>query len=156
MSDFVIYISLEKYLHQWITHNLGNPVRFPQYSNENAVIRTFIIKTPPGVIPDDNRSGKTAVAIPDSSAKPPATYNHLGRKGQAALREAIKDLFLRALWSDISPLSSSPVGVNSLISAWCESNGIDLDHVETVRQCYYRLRRQYAEKGISIKNFKKK
>lgn len=154
MSEFVIYVPLEKHIRQWLTSTLGDPVVFPAYSNENAVIRSFTIKTPPGVRPVDNRSGMVAVALPDSTSKPPETYNYLGKKGQLALREAIRDLFLRALWSDISPLSESPVGVNGLIAAWCEAKGIDVDSVETVRQCFYRLRRQYARKGITIKKFK--
>lgn len=153
MSDFVIYVHLEKHLHQWLTFTLGNPVRFPAYSNENAVIRTFTIKTPAGYTPSDNRSGKTAIVIPDSNSKPPEIYNHLGRKGQVALREAVKDLFLRSLWSEVSPLSTSKIRLNALIAAWCESKGIDVDQIETIRQCYYRLRKLYAEKGITIKKF---
>lgn len=154
MSKFVIYVPLEKHIRQWLVSTLGDPVVFPAYSNENAVIRSFTIKTPPGVRPVDNRSGMVAIALPDSTAKPPETFNHLGRKGQLALREAIRDLFLRALWSDISPLCASKVGVNKLIAAWCESKGIDIDSVEAVRQCFYRLRRQYAANGINIKKFK--
>lgn len=154
MSDFVIYVPLEKHIRQWLTATLGDPVTFLAYSNENAVIRSFTIKTPPGVTPVDNRSGMVAIRLPDSSSKPPETYNHLGKKGQIALREAIKDLFMRALWSDITPLCESKVGVNKLIAAWCESKGIDIDSVETVRQCFYRLRKQYAQNGINIKKFK--
>ncbi|MCM1333372.1 MAG: hypothetical protein NC248_12280 [Bacteroides sp.] len=153
MSDFVVYVRLEKHLRQWLTSTLGDPVRFPSRSNENAVLRAFTIKTPPGCLPDTNREGKVAIVLPDSTAKPPETYNHLGRKGQDAIREAIRDLFLRSLWSEVSPLQESSVGVNALIAAWCESKGIDIDSVETVRQCFYRLRRQYARKGINIKKF---
>ena len=42
MKDFVFYIKLEHYLAQWLTHSLGNPVRFPAQSNEISVIRRFL------------------------------------------------------------------------------------------------------------------
>ncbi len=151
MSQFLIYIPLPSYLDQWLTCRLGNPVRFPQYSNENAVIRTFIKRLPRGEQPQLPGPGLTAIAIPASTAKPPRTYNHMGERGRRAVTEAIKDLFMRSLWSDITPLSRSDSGLNSLIAAWCETNGIDEDHVETVRQCYYRLRRRYSSSGINIK-----
>ncbi len=151
MSKFVIYIPLEKYLQEWLTHRLGSPVVFPYGSNENAVIRTFIQKTPPDakpVLPDE---ALTPIAIPDSAAKPPEHYNHIGPRGMKALRECIKDLFIRALWADLSPLVNTAVGFNKLVSAWCESNGIGLDRVETVRQCFYRIRKSYADQGVNLR-----
>lgn len=151
MSQFLIYVPLPRYLDQWLTHKLGDPVRFPQYSNENAVIRTFIKRLPRGAQPQLPGPGLTAIAIPASASKPPSTYNHMGERGLRALSEAVKDLFLRSLWSDITPLSSRDTGLNSLIAAWCETNGITDEHVETVRQCYYRLRRRYSDSGINIK-----
>lgn len=151
MSRFVIYLKLPKYLSQFVTHHLGSPVVFPQASNENAIIRTFIQKLPKGAIPDTKESGLTPVAIPDSIAKPPELYNHLGERGKSAITQAIKDLFIRALWSDISPLDTSRIGTNAMIAAWCEAHGIELDQVETVRQCFYRMRKSYNKHGIKIK-----
>lgn len=52
MKDFVFYIKLEHYLAQWLTHSLGNPVRFPAQSNENSVIRRFLQKLPPDKLPE--------------------------------------------------------------------------------------------------------
>lgn len=153
MSKFVIYIPLEKYLHEWATTHLGNPVVFPPKSTENAVLRTFLQKLPDGEVPEVNDGSMTAIAIPDSKSKPPAEgYTKMTKKGKAALREVIKDLFRRHLWSDINPIINSNVGVNTLITAWCEMNGIDLDRVETVRQCYYRMRDSYTKKGINLRS----
>lgn len=154
MSQFVIYIPLPLYLSEWVVNRLGSPVTFPPSSPQNAVIRTFLCRRPDGVPPELAAEGLTAVAIPDSVAKPAAQFNHIGPKGKEAVAETIKDLFLRALWSDISPLNSSSVGLNKQISAWCEMNGIGLDRVESVRQCYYRLRRDFGRKGISLKKGK--
>lgn len=151
MSQFVIYISLPKYLAQWLTFKLGDPVVFPPSSPQNAIIRTFISRLPSGTVPETRTEGVTAIAIPDSAAKPPKTYNYITGKGKDAVAESCKDLFLRALWTDISPLHQCPVGINTLIAAWCETNGIDVDSSEAVRQCYYRIRRDYFKKDIKIK-----
>lgn len=156
MSCFVIYIPLEKYLHEWATTHLGDPVVFPSKSNENAIIRTFLQKLPDGEAPELNDGTMTAIAIPDSKAKPPAEgWVKLTPKGKEAIREIIKDLFRRHLWNDINPIINGNVGVNTLIAAWCEINGINIDRVETVRQCYYRMRDAYTKKGINLRNSSK-
>ena len=152
MSNFVIYIKLERYLSEWLTHSLGSPVRFPAGSNENAVIRAFIQPTPDGELPETASEGMTAIYIPDSKAKPPARYNHLGERGKAALREAINDLFTRNLWNELRPLDNVNIGVNTRIAAWCELHGIGIDRVETVRQKYYRIREAYRRRGINLQN----
>lgn len=156
MSSYVIYIKLPIYLSEWVTSRLGNPVEFPYGSPQNAVIRTYITKRPDGAPVDLGGDGTTAIAIPDSVAKPPEIYNYMGDRGKAAVAETIKDLFLRQLWTEISPLTSAPVKLNKLIAAWCELNGIDIDRVETVRQCYYRIRKDYAAHGIRLKNCSQK
>ena len=157
MSQYLIYINLPRYLSQWITNRLGNPVVFPAASPQNAVIRTYIRKRlPEEPVETKAPEGSTAIAIPDSVAKPPEEYNHMGDLGKKAVQETIKDLFSRALWCDISPLEKAPCGLNKLIAAWCEMHGIDVDRIETVRQCYYRIRKSYHECGINLKKIHQK
>ncbi len=156
MSQFVIYIQLPKYLSEWLTHHLGNPVVFPASSPQNSIIRTFLLEKTNNTQPDCGGPGMTAIAIPDSAAKPPERFHHMTQRGKEAVAESCKDLFLRALWADISPIVESPVGLNKLIGAWCEANGIDIDRIETVRQCYYRIRKDYAKRGINLRNFSRK
>ena len=156
MSQFVIYLNLPKYLSAWLRNKLGSPVVFPPSSPQNAIIRAFISRAPKVYTPVIPEGDATPVAIPDSAAKPPEVYNYMSERGKAAVAEACKDLFLRALWSDMSPLAESPVGLNLLIAAWCETNGIDVDSIEAVRQCYYRIRKDYARKGINLRSRKKK
>lgn len=156
MSNFVIYVRFERYLAEWLTHSLGNPVVFPSCSNENAVIRAFIQKTPDDETPQQPDDGDTAIAIPDSKAKPPETYNYISDSGKKAIREAVLDLFTRNLWNDLRNLENTPIGVNTRIAAWCEMHGIGLDSVETVRQRYYRIRDAYTKKGINLRNFSRK
>ena len=157
MSQYLIYINLPRYLSQWITNRLGNPVVFPAASPQNAVIRTYIRKRlPEEPVETKAPEGSTAIAIPDSVAKPPEEYNHMGDLGKKAVQETIKDLFSRALWCDISPLEKAPCGLNKLIAAWCEMHGIDVDRIETVRQCYDRIRKSYHECGINLKKIHQK
>lgn len=156
MSQFVIYINLPKYLSEWLTHRLGDPVVFPASSPQNSIIRTFLIERPRETPPDTGGPGLTAISIPDSVAKPPEHFHHMTQRGKQAVAESCKDLFLRALWSDISPIIDSPVGLNTLIGAWCETNGIGIDRIETVRQCFYRIRKDFGKKGINLRNCSRK
>lgn len=156
MAQIVIYIRLEKYLAEWLTHSLGDPVKFPSQSNENAVIRAFLQQVPKGAKPQTGGEGYTAIVIPESKAKPPEKWHYLGPKGQDAVREAIKDLFTQNLWSDLSRLENTHIGVNTRIAAWCEMHGIGLDRVETVRQRYYRIRDAYTRRGINLQNSARK
>lgn len=151
MSKFCIYVKFKEYLREWLRHKYGEVVTFPVSSNENAIIRCFIQRLPKDRQPELNDGSMTAIAIPDSTAKPPEMFNYIGERGKKAIREAVKDLFIRALWEDISQLEKSSVGLNCLIAAWCENNGIGIDRVNTVRQCYYRIRAAYAKNGINLR-----
>lgn len=156
MSKYLLYLPLEKYLSQWLVNALGKPVTFSHGSSENAVIRTYLQKMPEDAKPDTSDESCVPICIPDSVAKPPETYNYMGPRGKAAVREAIKTLFIRNLWSDIDPISASNVGLNKLISAWCEVHGISIDQAETVRQIYYRIRKRYADKNINLRDSSRK
>lgn len=156
MKDFVVYIKLEKYLAQWLTHSLGHPVRFPAQSNENAVLRRFLQKIPEGKQPELMFDGATAVVIPDSKAKDPSIYNYLGPRAKEAVIEAIEDLFRRNLWSELGDMTDCNIGLNKMIAAWCEMHGIDDDYVETVRQKYYRIRNAYNKKGVFLGSLTRK
>ena len=159
MSQFCIYIKLKPYLREWLINSLGHPVRFPDHSNENAVIRTFLQRWPAGRPVEVNYDNDyTAIYIPDSKAKPAEYYNYISNSGKKAIVGVIEDLFLQNLWSELAQLtlSSNGKGVNSHIAAWCEMHGISLDSAETVRQRYFRIRKAYTEKGIDLRNFSRK
>lgn len=150
MSNFCIYLKLEKYLHQWLTSSLGHPVAFPSQSNENAVIRRFLQKNPKDQLPSLMKEGLTSIVIPDSKAKDPSVFNYLGPHAQEAVIESIEDLFRRNMWAELGDMQDTTVGLNKMIAAWCEMHGIDDDYVETVRQKYYRIRKSYTTKGINL------
>lgn len=156
MSDFVVYIRLEKYLSQWLIFSLGSPVRFPSQSNENSVIRRFLQKLPSGKQPEMMFDGATPIVIPDSKAKNPAIYNYMGPRAKEAVVESIEDLFRRNMWAELGDMADTSVGLNKMIAAWCEMHGIDDDYVETVRQKYYRIRNAYGKKGVFLGSLTRK
>ena len=151
---FVIYLKLEKYLMQWLTHSLGNPVRFPAQSNENAVISRFLTKLPEEKSPEMFQEGLTPIVIPESKAKDPTIYNYLGPRAKEAVIESIEDLFRRNMWAELGDMMANEqsVGVNKIVAAWCEMHGIDDDYIETVRQKFYRIRKAYTNKGINLQS----
>lgn len=156
MSNFVIYLKLEKYLSEWLTNSLGDPVRFPAQSNENAIIRRFLQKLPKDKQPEVMAPGLTRIVIPESKAKPTATYNYFGQHAKLALVETIEDLFRQNMWAELGTMFDGSVGLNKTISAWCEMHGIDDDHTEAVRQKYYRIRKAYGKKGIFLNSLTRK
>ena len=76
---------------QWLTHSLGNPVRFPAQSNENAVIRRFLTKLPEEKSPEMFQEGLTPIVIPESTATDPPIYNYLAPRAKAAGLDSIED-----------------------------------------------------------------
>ena len=86
MSKFVVYVQVEPYLKQWLTHSFGDPVEFPSCSNENAVLRRFLAKRPVNNQPEQPGERDVAISIPYSKSKSPETYNFLnGHAKQAVL-----------------------------------------------------------------------
>ena len=69
MSKFVVYVPVEPYMKQWLTHSFGDPVEFPANSNENAVLRRFLTKRPIDNIPEQPGTKDVAICIPCSQAK---------------------------------------------------------------------------------------
>lgn len=156
MSDFVVYVKLEKYLSQWLTNALGSPVRFPAQSNENAVIRRFVQRLPKDKQPQLASDELTAIVIPDSKAKDPRQFNYFGPRAQEALVEAIEDLFRRSMWAELGELLERSQRINKTIIAWCELHGIDDDYSETVRQKFYRIRKAYTQRGVFLQSLTRK
>lgn len=157
MSRFVFYLKLETYVKQWLVNSFGFPVAFPSKSNENAIIRRFIQRLPPDQMPETASPDLIPIVIPDSCAKDPAIYNYMGPLAKAALTEAIEDMFRMNLWAELSAIvEQSHKGINSLVAAWCELHGIDLDAQEAVRQKFYRMRKAYAKKNLVLYRSTKK
>ena len=91
-----------------------------------------------------------AVFVPDSKAKPVRQFHYLGPRGRQAVKEVVTDLFKMNLWAELKDVADRHCRLSTLISAWCEKHGIDIDYEDTVRQVFYRMRAQHAEKGVIL------
>lgn len=152
----LIYLPLTGYLRQWLTHQMGMPVVFPRASYENAVIARYISPLPAGYAPQLCRPGDVPIVVPQLHGKPADRYNYFGRRGVAALTEAVNTLFTLDLWHGVSSLISTSQ-LNEGIEEWCIARGIELDYREAVRQRFYRIRQNYAKHGVLLgrKNHKR-
>ena len=150
MSSFVVYVKLPPFVSQFLIHSLGNPVVFPPQSVENSTIKVYVSKLPDGMIPETDDSGMTAIAIPDSKAKPAATFNYLSPRGKIAVAECCDLTFNRCLWTELGDMSLLGCKTLTAIYAWCEKHGIDIDYADTIRQRYYRIRDSYTKRGIDL------
>lgn len=155
MSEFVVYVQVEPYLKQWLTHSFGDPVEFPSSSNENAVLRRFLSKRPINNLPEQPGERDVAICIPYSKSKSPETYNFLNGHAKQALTESINDLFRINMWSDLGDLNDMSCKKMSAFRSWCEQQGIDIEYAETIRMKWYRMRKAYQEKGVNLFNLKR-
>jgi hypothetical protein len=157
MKDITVHIKVERYIKEWLTFHLGNPVRFPERSYENEVIHRHLSRRPMTVLPELPGEDMVAIVITDCRYRKPEHYNYLGRDGQRAVASAINGLFKIQLWAECFPLMYAKGELNKGIDKWCADNGISLDAREAVRQKFYRLRKLYLQKGIVLhKIYRKK
>lgn len=150
MSKYCVYIKLKPFVKQFVVNALGSPVQFPAQSIENSTIHSFVIKMPKGTEPDVASEDTTPIAIPDSTSKPAEYYNYLTPRGKLAVEECCEHLFRRCLWNELGDMSDLGCNMMTAIYAWCEKHGIDIEYADTIRQRYYRMRNQYAKKGIDL------
>jgi len=150
MSQFCVYIKLKPFVRQWLVNSLGDPVVFPSQSIENSTIHSFVIKLPEGRQPDVASPETTRIAIPDSASKPAQYYNYLTPRGKLAVEECCEHLFKKCMWNELGDMSDLGCNMMTAIYAWCEKHGIDINYADTIRQRYYRMRDQYAKKGIDL------
>ena len=110
----------------------------------------MLTRRPPNEPPELPSDDTVSIVITDNRHHKPEFYNYLGFHGQRTIVSAIDGLFRISLWSGCFPLIHSKGELNKGIDLWCEQNGISLDAREAVRQKFYRLRKQYHEKGVIV------
>lgn len=79
MSQYYVYIHLEKYLAEWLLHQFGQngQIRFPRGSAENDILE-YSLTTQPADIPVPLKSPDSlAIEIPYFKTKDPRYYNFL-------------------------------------------------------------------------------
>lgn len=150
-SEIYIYLTVERYLAQYLTKHFGDPVRLPVNSPESKLMKRHLNKLPedkePEMEPDTDISF-VRIEIPYSKEKDPRTFNYLYPSAKDALRNNLTAILENHMWSDLIDIKKRKRGdLTSNIYAWCESNGIeniDSDrNFETIRQKFYRMRFEY-------------
>ena len=156
MSQFLLYVPLEPFVKQWLVTAFGDPVEFPSQSSLNCIIRDCLIKRRADIPPVDKQQGDVAIKIPTSRSKDPQVYNHMSKHGKECVCEGVEDLFKINMWTELSQrFIQRQVKQMTVVRAWCEEHGIDIDYADTIRQRYYRMQRQYENKGVKVEKNKR-
>lgn len=146
MSDIVIYLRLDTYLAQWLTHEHGgHPVVFPKNSVEHNILETFLTTRPPfgaQVGPGENR---VAIQLPYLKNKNVRYSNFLPHSARRSLANSIRNRFIIALWNDLYRFGNIGRRKQDLIWAWMEAHGIDATETNwnTIAKIYKRKRDAY-------------
>lgn len=155
MSQSVIYLKLKPFIRQYLVHAFGDPVRFDDHSVTNARIISVLQQRRSSFPPETPAEGMTAVCIPYSKQKDPASFNFVSSSGKNFIIEHIEAIFLMNLWNEMSQMCGDDTKLQSAAYAWCEMHGIDLDYADTIRMRYYREKKKLLEHGIDLRSKKR-
>ena len=150
MSQYYVYIHLEKYLAEWLLHQFGQngQIRFPRGSAENDILE-YSLTTQPADIPVPLKSPDSlAIEIPYFKTKDPRYYNFLPPRAKKALERTIYIRFRIELWNELHTFDSLSHNLSDLIWTFMEKHEIadDPKSWETIRQMYFRMRKTYQKK----------
>ncbi|WP_419033246.1 hypothetical protein [Dysgonomonas gadei] len=151
-SGIYIYLEVERYLAEFITHHFGNPVRMPVNSPESKLVRRFLDKTPENVTPDLPSENSIRIEIPFSKEKDPRVYNYLFPATKKILADYYESILINNMCTELLELSCDPnLVLVDLIYAYCEKHGMgninDDKNFETIRQKFYRARKKYMKEN---------
>jgi hypothetical protein len=155
MSQSVIYLKLKPFIRQYLVHAFGDPVRFDDHSVTNARIISVLQRRPGASCPEPPADDLTAVCIPYSKQKDPASFNFVSSSGKNLIIEHIEAIFLMNLWNEMSQMCGDDTKLQTAAYAWCEMHGIDLDYADTIRMRYYREKKKLLEHGIDLRSKKR-
>lgn len=147
MSDYCIYLKLPSYLRQWFIHRHSGdePVTLRRGSIESKMLQRATVPLPPGMLPDRQQEGETAVFIPYSKAHDPRTYNHITATGKRAMQCRIKEDFDIDVWQFLHDFGKIGKQQKDLIYLFMEQRGIKEDGScwDAIAKVYQRLRKNY-------------
>lgn len=161
-SEKYIYLKVERYLKQYLTHHFGDPIVLPKDSPEQRILKTLLIKPPhwidTDIPPEDFFTDDVfyvRLEIPYSKEKDPRVYSYLVDSAKDILIERFDLILINNMWTELLELSIiEDLELTKIIYAWCESHGIqnveDDKNAETIRQKYYRIRKKYKD-GNGVK-----
>lgn len=151
MSNFVLYLKLKPFIRQYLVNSYGNPVRFDDHSVTNARIVSVLQRRPASATPDTEGEGMTAICIPYSKQKDPASFNYVSSFGKKLIVEHIEAVFKINLWNEMSQMCSDDTKLQSAAYAWCEMHGISIEYADTIRMRYYREKERFNRHGIDLR-----
>ena len=146
MSEFIIYLKLDPYLAQWLTHEYGgNAVEFPKNSAENDILELGLTVPPFLAAPNEPGENKVPIRIPWFKNKNVRFNNYLSHKSRRALAHCIRTRFVIALWTDLYKFGYIGRRKQDLIYVWMEAHGIETNEKNwnTIAKIYLRKRNVY-------------
>ena len=148
MSDIVIYLKLDPYLAQWLTHEHGgNPVVFPKNSAENDILELGLTLKPYFAAPNEPGIDKVPISVPFFKSKDVRSYNYLPPKGRRALARCIRTRFVISMWNDLFKFGNIGKRKQDIIWTWMEAHGIEATDTNwnTIAKIYMRKRSVYRK-----------
>ena len=148
MSDIVIYLKLDQYLDQWLTHQHGgNPVVFPKNSAENDILELGLTLKPYFAAPNEPGIDKVPISVPYFKSKDVRSYNYLPPKGRRALARCIRTRFVISMWNDLFKFGNIGKRKQDIIWTWMEAHGIEATDTNwnTIAKIYMRKRSVYRK-----------
>lgn len=146
----VIYLTLPKYLAEWVLHDWADPqdvVRFPRGSAENDVLEMMLDKLGEDEKPAMREDGQIAIEIPEFKSKPSPYWCVLSENARKILTHVIMVRFRVQLWNDLYRVEKLSLPITDSIYDWMTRHGIE--HVEksweAIRQMFFRQRKSYRE-----------
>ena len=157
MDEIIIYLQLDPYLAQWLTHeHPGQVIRFPKNSAENDVLELGLIPKP--FLAVDVQPGENCVpiALPFFKNKDVRKNNYLPQKARRALAQCIRTRFVIALWNDLYRFGNIGRRKQDLIWTWMEAHGIEETDTNwnTIAKIYMRKRDVYRRQKLRENNKK--
>ena len=157
MSGEIIYLNLDTYLAQWLTHEYGTPVVFPKNSYENDLLELSLTTRPKNASEEGLRGSVTvSISLPYFKNKDVRFHNYLPIEGQRALQKCIRSRFIVCLWQDLHKFGNIGKQKQDLIYAWMAAHGIEAteSNWNTLAKIYQR--RQDAYRKLRRKDNKRK
>ncbi|SHE57555.1 hypothetical protein [Dysgonomonas macrotermitis] len=155
-SEIYIYLKMERYLGQYVTHHWGDPIRLSSNSPEAKLVRRFLDKNPKDTeldsLSDEDITTYYRLEIPWSKEKDPRVYNYLYPGSKKLLIDYFESILVNNMCTELLELSCDPnIVLSDLILAYCEKHGMtnidDQKNFETIRQKFYRARKKYMEEN---------
>ena len=148
MSEIIIYLQLDPYLAQWLTHEYEDGiVEFPKNSTENDILQMGLTTKPHFAAPNEPGDNKVPIAVPYFKNKNVRYNNYLPHRARRQLASCIRSRFVIALWTDLYKFGYIGKRKQDLIWAWMEAHGIELTDTNwnAIAKIYLRKRNVYRE-----------